>query len=138
MPFNKKLNDTQLHYMIFKRLIKNREKAKRFAHIIAGLTILIHAYSHYEIGHQTYKLFLIAGIVFLTVAILHPIIEKKAPWIDGIFFAIEGILSIVIAYDFFHEGKKAIPFIYLAVGIVQLFLAIRFSIKGMNQHKLKH
>ena len=111
-------------------LIKNREKAKRFAHIVAGLTILIHAFSHYETGHGTYVLFLIAGLVFLTVAILHPILEKKLPWIDGVFFAIEAILSLVISYEYFHLGKKAIPFIYLIVAIVQFGLAIRFSKKG--------
>lgn len=122
--------------MTFRPVFKNREKAKRFAHIMAGLTILIHSYSHYEIGHKTYLIFLIAAIIFLTVAILHPIIEKKAPWIDGIFFLIEGILSFIVAYEFFHEGKKAIPFIYLAVGFFQFFLAVRFSKKGINQHKL--
>ena len=124
--------------MVFKKIIKNREKAKRFAHIIAGLTILIHSYSHYEIGHKTYLIFLIAAIIFLTVAILHPIIEKKAPWIDGVFFIIEGILSFIVAFEFFHEGKKSIPFIYLAVGCLQFFLAVRFSRKGINQHKLKN
>jgi hypothetical protein len=121
--------------MIFKRLVKNREKAKRFAHIVAGFTILIHAYSHYEIGHHTYKLFLFAGLLFLTIAILHPVIEKIAPWIDGVFFAIEGILSLIVAFEFFHEGKKAIPFIYLIVGLFQILMAIKFSIKGIHQHK---
>ena len=60
------------------------------------------------------------------------------PWSDGVFFAIEGILSLVVAYEFFHDGKKAIPIIYLVVGIVQFFLTIKFSKKGMNQHKLKN
>ena len=30
--------------------------------------------------------FSIAGLVFISVALFHPVIEKKAPWIDGVFF----------------------------------------------------
>ena len=121
--------------MVFKKIIKNREKAKRFAHIIAGLTILIHAFSHYEMGHETYFIFLLAGILFLTVAILHSIIERKLPWVDGLFFIIERIPAIIIAFEFFHQGKKAIPIIYFAVGCIQFYLAVRFSKKGIKQHK---
>jgi hypothetical protein len=113
--------------------IKNREKAKRVAHIIAGLTILIHSFSHYEEGHSSYLLFLIAGILFLSIAILHPIIEKKAPWVDGVFFAIEGILSLYVSYEFFHLGKKALPIIYLLVGITQFILSFKFATKT-KQH----
>jgi hypothetical protein len=121
--------------MFLNRFIKNKEKAKRFAHIIAGVTILLHSLSHYQNNDPTYKLFFFAGLIFLTIAIFHPIIEKKAPWIDGVFFAIEGLLSLFVAYEFFHLGKKAIPFVYLLVGISQVFLAFIFSFKGIKQHK---
>lgn len=121
--------------MFVKRLAKNREKTKRIVHIIAGLTILIHAYEYYDNANQTYKLFLFAGLLFLTIAVLHPLIEKKAPWIDGVFFAIEGVLYLVIAFEFFHEGKKAIPAIYLIVGIFYFYIAYRFSNKGIKNHK---
>ena len=54
----------------------------------------------------------IAGLLFLTIALLHSVIEKKAPWVDGVFFIIEGILPIIIAIDYFNLGKKAL-LIYL-------------------------
>jgi hypothetical protein len=66
--------------MLLKLLFKNRDKRKRFAHIGAGIVILIHAYEKYESAHGSYLFFAIAGLIFLTVAILHPSIEKKAPW----------------------------------------------------------
>lgn len=50
--------------MILKHILKNREKRKRFAHIGAGIVILIHAYEKYESGHDTYKLFALAGVIF--------------------------------------------------------------------------
>ncbi len=121
--------------MLLRLLVKNKDKRKRIVHIVAGLVILIHAYEKYESGHDSYKLFALAGIVFLTVAILHPVIEKKAPWIDGVFFIIEGILSIIVAFDFFHMGKKALPVTYLLLSIFQFFMAFRKSRKGIAHHK---
>ena len=106
------------------------------AHIFAGIVILIHAWEKYESGHGPYLVFLIAGLVFLTVAILHPVIERRAPWIDGLFFLIEAALSFVVAYDYFHAGKKALPYTYLALGIFQIVLAFIKSRKGLaNHHK---
>ena len=121
--------------MIFKRLLKNRDKRKRFAHIGAGVVILIHSYEKYESEHDSYLLFGIAGLVFLTIAILHPIIEKKAPWVDGVFFTIEGILSIIVAIDIFHLGKKALPLTYLLLAVFQFFMAFSKSKKGIEHHK---
>ncbi len=123
--------------MILRHLFKNRYKRKRFAHIGAGVVILIHSYEKYEGGHDTYKLFALAGIVFLSIAIFHPLIEKKAPWVDGVFFVIEGILSIIVAVDFFHLGKKALPITYILLGLFQFFMAFRKSKKGIEHHKTK-
>ncbi|MEJ7829248.1 MAG: hypothetical protein WKF91_13655 [Segetibacter sp.] len=124
--------------MILKQFFKNKQKRKRIAHILAGIVILIHAYEKYEGGHDTYIPFAIAGLVFLSIALFHPLIERKAPWIDGVFFAIEGILSLIVAFDFFHLGKKALPIAYLLLGIFQFFISFRKSKKGLVQHKLNH
>ena len=120
-----------------RHLFKNRDKRKRFAHIGAGIVILLHSYEKYEGGHDTYKLFALAGIVFLSIAIFHPLIEKKAPWIDGVFFLLEGILSIIVAFDYFYLGKKALPITYILLGIFQFFMAFRKSKKGIELHKTK-
>lgn len=122
--------------MLLRYLIKNKDKRKRVAHVGAGIIILIHSYEKYEGGHESYKLFAIAGLVFMAIAVFHPFIEKKAPWIDGIFLSIEGILSIIIAFDFFHLGKKALPITYLVLAIFQFFMAFRKSKKGIEHHKI--
>jgi len=123
--------------MTLTHLFKNRDKRKRFAHIGAGIVILIHSYEKYEGGHETYKLFALAGLVFLSIAFFHSLIEKKAPWIDGVFFVIEGILSIIVAFDYFHLGKKALPITYLFLAIFQFFMAFRKSKMGIEKHKKK-
>lgn len=123
--------------MILRFLFKNQEKRKRVAHIGAGIVILIHSYEKFEGGHDTYKLFLLAGIVFLSIAAFHPLIEKKAPWIDGVFFLIESVLSIIVALDYFHLGKKALPITYLFLALFQVFMAFKKSKKGIENHKIK-
>lgn len=123
--------------MILRFLFKNQEKRKRVAHIGAGIVILIHSYEKFEGGHDTYKLFLLAGIVFLSIAVFHPFIEKKAPWIDGVFFLIESVLSIIVALDYFHLGKKALPITYLFLALFQVFMAFKKSKKGIENHKMK-
>src|SRR3982751_3640014 len=115
--------------------VKDKSKRLWVAHIAAGFVILIHAYEKYDSGHDSYKWFLIAGIVFLSVAFLHKKIEKKAPWVDGIFFLIEAVLSMVVAADFFHMGKKALPYTYVLLSMFQIFMAIRRSRKAVVQHK---
>lgn len=114
---------------------RSGEKKKKIAHIVAGMVILVHSFEKYESGHGSWLFFAIAGIVFISIAVLHHTIEQKAPWIDGIFFAIEGLLSLAIAYDYFHMGKKGLPLTYLAAGIIQLAVALVLSKKGINRHK---
>lgn len=124
--------------MLLRHWFKNREKRKRFAHIGAAVVIFIHAYEKYEHHNANYIPFTIAGIVFLSVALLHPVIEKKAPWVDGVFFVIEGILSFIVAADFFSVGKKALPITYLLLGVFQFFMAFRKSKKGIEEHRNHH
>lgn len=123
---------------ILQRIRRSREKRKPFVHIVSGAVILIHTYEKWESGHDTWLYFLPAGLVFLTVAILHPVIERRAPWIDGIFFVIEGVLSLIVAADFFHVGKKALPWCYVALAGFQFFVAFRRSRKGIAHHRSLH
>lgn len=121
--------------MIFKRSSVNREKRARFAHIIAGIVILIHSYEKFDSGHDSYILFGIAGSVFISIAYFHSKLEKKFPRVDGVFFIIEGILSFVISYEFFHAGKKSLPVVYLVLGIFQIILAFIKSKKGIENSR---
>jgi hypothetical protein len=117
--------------------VKDKSKRLWVAHIAAGFIILIHSYEKYESGHNSYRSFLIAGVIFLAVAFFHPQIEKKAPWIDGLFFLIEAVLSMIVAADFFHLGKKALPYTYVLLSIFQIFMAFRRSRKGIVAHKVQ-
>jgi hypothetical protein len=76
---------------------------------MAGIVILQHSYEKYHSGHDSWAFFAIAGLVFIIIAVLHHTIAQKAPWIDGVFFAIEGILSYVMAYDYYIWERKVCP-----------------------------
>lgn len=113
---------------------QNREKKKKIAHILAGLVILVHGYEKFTSGHGSWLFFIFSGLVFLGFALLHHQLSKKMPWIDGVFFIIEGLLSFTVAYDYFHMGKKALPWCYLAVGIAQIVIAVVVSRKASRSH----
>ncbi|MEI9947270.1 MAG: hypothetical protein WDN26_24045 [Chitinophagaceae bacterium] len=110
--------------MLLKYLIKDKNKRKRVAHIGASFIILIHAYENHETSHHSYKLFLVAGIVFLAIALFHPVIEKRFPWVDGVFFLIEGILSLMVALDLFHMGEKSITYNLCTARYFPIFYSI--------------
>ena len=75
--------------MFLDKLKEKRNRLKKFAHIFAGMVILIHSYERYEGGHSTYLFFALAGFVFLAVAIFHHQLQHKYPKIDSLFFLIE-------------------------------------------------
>jgi len=91
--------------MAFRRpLIKDKEKRNRVIHIISGMMILIHAYEKYEGGHESYLYFAIAGLVLLTIALLHPVLERRLPWVDGVFFCDRGHIVADRGGRFFSYG----------------------------------
>ena len=95
----------------------------------------MHAYEEFEVGKSSYIIFLIAGIIFLLVALLHHRLAKRFPYIDGVFFVIESILYAVIATDYFNEGKKALPWCYVLVTIAYLFVALKKGKQGAVKYK---
>jgi hypothetical protein len=124
--------------MILNRFKKNKEKIKRVAHISAGLVILIHAYEKYESGHGSFLFFLIFGLLFLSIAFFHHQLAKKYPWIDAVFLIIEAVLSLIVAYEFFHVGKKALPFVFLFLAFFQFFMAFKLGKKGIKDYTQNH
>ena len=113
--------------MSSKPKINNPSKAKRIAHIIAASVILLNAFEKFLSGNSSYIVFVIAGLVFLSVAIFHSRIAKRFPRIDGFFFGIEALLSIFVAIDFFLLGKKALPFVYLVAALFQVFMVFKIG-----------
>lgn len=106
--------------MDLSKSLQRKEKLKKISHILAGVIILFHAYEKHESEHSSYIFFVIAGAAFLSIAIFHHQLKLKFPWIDNCFFVIEAILSLIVAYDYFHMGKVGLPIMYLFAGFFQL------------------
>lgn len=101
-----------------------KHRLKRFAHLFSGLLILFHGYERLSHGHDTGFVFLGAGLVFLTVALLHDRLARRWAHVDGGFFVIEAALSFVVMGEYFHAGKRGLPYMYLLAGIGQLVAAV--------------
>ena len=118
--------------MEISKSVQRKEKLKKISHILAAVIIFLHAYEKHESGHSSYIYFVIAGVIFSSIALFHHQLKLKAPWIDNCFFIIEATLSLIIAYDYFHMGKIGLPFMYLFAGLFQL-CAIYFFSKRMKK-----
>jgi hypothetical protein len=101
-----------------------KHRLKRFAHLFSGLLILFHGYERFDHGHATWWVFILAGLVFLSVALLHGHLARRWARVDMVFFVIEAILSFVIMGEYFKAGKSGLPFMYLLAGIGQLVAAM--------------
>ena len=104
-----------------------KEKLRKATHLLAGSVILLHALGQYEAGQGTYIYFLLSGLIFLSVALFHHTLKARFPWVDTIFFGIEGILSFLIAYEYFHLGKNALGCTYIFAGSLQLIAIFIFA-----------
>ncbi len=101
----------------------NKEKIQRFAHILAGFIILVHAYEKYDLHQSSYILFLVLGLIFLSIAFMHHTLAKYSHFVDSIFLIIEAICLAIIAADFFNEGKKALPYCYIVASVMYVVVA---------------
>ncbi|MBK7104635.1 MAG: hypothetical protein IPH62_05075 [Ignavibacteriae bacterium] len=108
--------------MSLHKLKKNKSKIEKFSHIISGIIVLLSAFDKYESQNPNYIFFALAGLIFIQVAIFNDKISKKFPWINNTFIFLEGLVSILIAWDYFKIGKKALPFTYLFAGLIQFIV----------------
>lgn len=110
-----------------------KEKLKRIPHLISGGIILLHAYERYEHGHASWLFFLVSGLIFLSVAIFHHPLAARFRFIDVLFYSIEGILSLIIGYEYYEAGKKALPFAYLFATLMQVIAIFIFVRRKKNK-----
>lgn len=104
------------------------EKKQRISHGIAGAVILIKAYGKFEHGDVLAgSIIALAGAFFVLYAALHRWLHQfsfQRHLETGLFLA-EAVVMAVIAANYFHHGKRALPWCYVAVTIAYLGLAVR-------------
>jgi hypothetical protein len=96
-----------------------KQRFLRSAHLFSGLLILLHGFERYDGGHALWPVFAVFGIIFILLAVFHGRLAKKWQGIDGVFFLIEAVLSFVIMGEFFHMGKRGLPYMYLFAALAQ-------------------
>ncbi|RYZ94759.1 MAG: hypothetical protein EOP47_27190 [Sphingobacteriaceae bacterium] len=107
-----------------------KERLNKIAHILAGGIILLHGVEKFEDGHKASALFfLIAGVAFLAVAIFHHRLVRYIKSADLIFSVIEGLLAIIVAVDFIHQGKNYIQYMYF-------FAAAAYFVRAVIAYKV--
>src|ERR1700722_460541 len=98
------------------RLFKQKEKKNKFSHILAGLIIMVHGYDKFDENHAGSAIFfLIAGVIFLSIALFHHKLVHHFRSVDAIFWFIEAVLAAIISIDYFNDHKHYIQYAYILV-----------------------
>lgn len=116
---------------------KEKEKFKKLGHIIAAFIIFVHAYEKYDLHEPSWIFFLLAGVLFLSVALLHHRLVHAFPYIDGVFFVIEAVIYAVIAAEYFELAKKLLPWFYVLASAGYLVAAFVKGRKGETRRRQK-
>ena len=109
-----------------------REKRNKFAHVLAGIVILIHAYEKWLHHSATWWTFLFFGLLIFILVLFHDRIHHRFPGIDAAFFSIEGVLMFVTAYYYFSHHKTYLPYAYLLSGLAYMVLSF-YKYKKSNR-----
>jgi hypothetical protein len=114
-----------------------KENLYKLAHYISGFVVILHGISELDRSHGSPWFYFIAGFLMILVAIFHHQVEKLLKNGEGVIFLIEGAVQLFIAFHYFEEGKKALPFahllttmLYFYVGIIKLKGQVPFRKKG--------
>jgi hypothetical protein len=111
-----------------------KEKLKKIPHIISAMVILLHSYERWETGHSTWIFFLLAGLIFISVALFHHPLAARFNKVDVLFYLIESVLAFLISYEYFHAGKKMLHFVYAVAGLLQLVAVFVFLRRNKKVH----
>lgn len=103
--------------------IERKQRLSRFAHLFSGFLILINGLNRSDGGLGMWPAFMVAGSVFILIAVFHAPLSRKWRGIDGVFFLIEAVMSFLIMIEFFNAGKRGLPYMYLIAGSAQVCAA---------------
>jgi hypothetical protein len=111
---------------------RKKNKLTKLTHILAAFVLLIHGYEKLEEEHATPAvLFIICGLIFLSVAIFHHKLHQKVRSVDAIFAFLEGIAALTLAADFW-ENKHYLQCAYVLVAVIYLTRSVILFVKGPN------
>lgn len=106
---------------------KRTEAQQRFAHAMAGVLLLVHAFEKFEQHHvKAGTAFVLFGMAFVLYAWFHPRLHGHpiAPHLETGVFLIEGTAITITAAVYFHAGKKGLPACYMIAAVMYFVQAI--------------
>ena len=114
---------------------KKKEKIAKLSHFLAAFILLIHGYVKLEDEHLTAGLlFLVCGVIFLSVAVFHQRLHHQVRYVDAIFALLEGIAALILAADYWGNRH----YLYLAYFFVAAIYLISSFVLFARGNKALH
>ena len=115
-----------------------RERLRAVGHFMTGLAILMKGISKLDHGSHDLPftvLFLAAGLGVIVMTALHQRRAISGPRFEVLLYAVESLVSFVLAWYFFHEGKTYLPYAALVPAAVFAVLAVVMWRKKSQGHE---
>lgn len=112
---------------------------KQFAHLIAGLLILVHGFQAFENRNAKLSIiFLVLALLIIIIAGIHLWLEKQIKKIGAVFFMLEALALYYSAWQYKVDGNKLMLVISVLVASLYVWYAIYiFSSRSRKHRKRK-
>lgn len=89
---------------------QRKEKTRQVAHALAGVVISIKGIDKWEQGHVGFgAFFVMLGVLLFLATLFHHRLSHRIKSFDAFVMGVEAVVLGLIAYLYFHDGKKALP-----------------------------
>jgi len=108
---------------------------QKFVHFLTALTLTLKGVSKMEHPHgyeAVIALFLASAIYIVVITILHDRLHAHARTLTLSVYAIESLVSAVMAWVYFHEGKHALPYAFI---LAALLFAIALLVQARRSRR---
>ena len=123
-------------------ITSKREKGKIMAHVLAGVVIILKGYAKWEDNHALVGgFFIILGLLLVSAVLWHHRVSRWIKNFDVFMFAIEALVLGLIAYNYYQEGKKGLPWAYGLSSLIYLILIVVFYRRNLTtkiDHRQSH
>jgi hypothetical protein len=94
---------------------------QKLVHFLTALTLTLKGISKMEHPHgyeAVIALFLASAIYIVAITIFHDRLHAHVRLLTGSVYAIESLVSAVMAWVYFHEGKHGLPYAFVLAAIL--------------------
>ena len=109
-------------------MVKNKHRLDSALHLLLGSTLILKGYDKFHHHNILGGLIFLFGIIVLVYFVYMILTKEHSRTMHILIHLFEALVSLFIAYIFFKEGKKYVPYVFIlaAIGfLIATYVSIR-------------